>query len=65
MNDSRLVSFNAGRCRFCGEACGAELFRLVFGEFLGPVRCKLALVALRNVEFATFSNDGGSARRNR
>ena len=41
------------------------LFLLVLGEFLGPVRCKLALVALRKVELAILSKEGGNVRRKR
>jgi hypothetical protein len=45
--------------------CEYRLFRRGFGWVLGPVRCKLALVALRKVAFATLRRDGGRARRNR
>lgn len=41
------------------------LFRFVLGEFLGPVRCRLALVALRNVEFAILRSEGGRVRKKR
>lgn len=63
--DSRRCSFMEGRGEGEAVGCGCMLFRRVLGWFLGPVRCKLALVALKNVEFATFRSDGGRARRKR
>lgn len=63
--DVRRSSFRDGRGGCGCTGCGAMLFRLVLGEFFGPVRCRLALVALRNVEFATLSREGGRARRKR
>jgi len=63
--DSRRLSFNEGRCVSAVTVWGYMLFRLVFGEFFGPDRCKLALVAPKKVELATFSREGGRARRKR
>jgi hypothetical protein len=63
----RWLSLSDGRVEDCagGTGEGAMLFRRVLGEFLGPVRWRLALVALRKVEFATLRRDGGRARRKR
>jgi hypothetical protein len=64
--DSLRLSLRYGPCGDVPRATtGAEAFRVFFGVLLGPVRCKLALVPLRNVEFATLRNDAGSARRKR
>ena len=44
---------------------GAVLLRRGLGALAGPVRCILALVLLRKVEFATRRREGGRARRKR
>lgn len=72
--DSRLASLSCGLEAGCSciegvgltlWACGLVPFFLDFGELFGPVRCKLALVALKNAELATFNSDGGRARKKR
>lgn len=64
--ECRCVSFSGGlTAAWLGVGEGAMLFRLALGAVLGPVRWRLALVALRKVEFATLRSDGGRARRKR
>lgn len=63
-----IIDWRGSSLRVAWAGCTAwptVVFRLVLGAFFGPVRWRLALVALRKEELATLSREGGRARRKR